>query len=249
MHRVRRMTRSAPPVGRPAIIKAMRSFGHRHTTHKAFSDFLLCAAVAMSNAVDAQHRDEREAQYMSVVKQYDADEVSVFARMHADLVHAFEPVPGQTEFADVLGSVFSELEIANHWAGQFFTPYSLSKAMAVMAMPAEELTETVARSGYVTVLDPAVGGGALLIAAAEAIHSAGINYQRCSHMAGVDVDIRAVHMAYIQLSLLGVPAMIVHGNSLTREVRSVWYTPMHVLGGWDARPPRFRYFHRDRGDQ
>jgi len=43
----------------------------------------------------------------------------------------------------------------------------------------------------------------------------------------------AVHMAYIQLSLLHIPALVVHGNSLSAETWSAWMTPAHVLGLWD----------------
>ncbi len=39
-------------------------------------------------------------------------------------------------------------------------------------------------------------------------------------------------MACVQFSLLGISAIIQHGNSLTLEEFSRWYTPAHVLGGW-----------------
>jgi hypothetical protein len=39
-------------------------------------------------------------------------------------------------------------------------------------------------------------------------------------------------MAYIQLSLLGVPAVVVVGDTLRLEERARWYTPAHVVGGW-----------------
>lgn len=39
-----------------------------------------------------------------------------------------------------------------------------------------------------------------------------------------DIDIRRVWMAYIQLSLYGIPAMVIHGNTLTMEEWDRWYT-------------------------
>jgi hypothetical protein len=61
--------------------------------------------------------------------------------------------------------------------------------------------------------------------------------------------IRAVHMAYIQLSLLHVPAVVVHGNTLSLEEWGYWYTPAHILDGLDgAAPPSCRgRCLRDRG--
>ncbi|BCF95203.1 hypothetical protein [Paraburkholderia largidicola] len=34
------------------------------------------------------------------------------------------------------------------------------------------------------------------------------------------------------MSLLHVPATVVHGNALSMEVWGTWYTPAHILGGW-----------------
>ena len=77
--------------------------------------------------------------------------------------------------------------------------------------------------------------GAMVIAAAEAMLDAGHNYQQCMHCTGTDIDIVSVHMAYIQCSLLHIPAVIQHGNFLSNEVWSEWKTPAHVLGGWETK--------------
>lgn len=55
------------------------------------------------------------------------------------------------------------------------------------------------------------------------------------HVTAQDIDATAVHMAYLQLSLLHVPAIVLLGNSLSVEVREHWVTPAHVMGGWDLR--------------
>jgi hypothetical protein len=49
-------------------------------------------------------------------------------------------------------------------------------------------------------------------------------------------------MAYVQLSLLNIPAIVVHGNALSVEAWGTWFTPAHILGGWGAklRVKRFR---------
>jgi hypothetical protein len=45
----------------------------------------------------------------------------------------------------------------------------------------------------------------------------------------------AAHMAYVQLSLLGIPGIVVVGDTLRMESRAVWYTPAHIVGGWSRR--------------
>jgi hypothetical protein len=61
----------------------------------------------------------------------------------------------------------------------------------------------------------------------------GLNYQQQLHMTGIDIDECAVHMAYTQLSLLHNPAALYVGNTLTMEMREVWHTPAHMMGGWN----------------
>jgi hypothetical protein len=75
----------------------------------------------------------------------------------------------------------------------------------------------------------------MVIALAKAIHDLGINYQHHLHVTAIDIDPRAIHMAYAQLSLLHVPAHLIVGNSLSGEIAEHWYTPAHILGGWNAR--------------
>ncbi len=87
-------------------------------------------------------------------------------------------------------------------------------------------------------MEPAVGAGGMVIATAEAFEDEGINYQQAMHVTCIDVDAAAVHMAYIQLSLLHIPAIIVHGNALINEQWGYWLTPAYVLGFWNSRLKR-----------
>ena len=77
-----------------------------------------------------------------------------------------------------------------------------------------------------------------MIACADELREQGINYQRCIHVTAQDLDATACHMAYVQLSLQHIPAIVIRGNSLAVEVREYWVTPAHVLGFWDAKLSR-----------
>lgn len=85
---------------------------------------------------------------------------------------------------------------------------------------------------YISVCEPCVGSGALVLGFASAMHGRGMNYQQKLCVTACDIDIKCVHMAYLQLGLFGIPAKIIHGNSLTSEVWSEWYTPMYMIHGW-----------------
>jgi hypothetical protein len=142
----------------------------------------------------------------------------------------------EVEPCDLLGQVFHELELSSAERGQFFTPYHLCEAIARLEVrDGEELREKIRQRGFVTVSEPACGAGAMIIAMASVMQKQGINFQQHMHVTAIDVDSRAVHMAYLQFSLLGIPALIIEGNALTLEERDHWYTPFHVMGMWDTK--------------
>lgn len=209
--------------------KLLRTIGYRHGLWQVFRDFVAMAAIALSNATDKRHFAEREAEYLKIVARYSKDEANELARGFAHVVLGLE-----AGLCDFLGSLFMSLELGDSWKGQFFTPYEVSRMMALMTMGEKSQLE-IERKGFVTVSDPCIGGGAMVIAAAHAMQDAGINYQQHMHAVALDIDIVSVHMSYIQLSLLHIPAVVYHGNSLSVEVWSEWRTPAHVLGFWDAK--------------
>jgi len=131
-------------------------------------------------------------------------------------------------------AAFQELELTNKWTGQFFTPYDLCRFMAKMQI-SDDMRQVIAERGFIRANEPACGAGAMIIALCTEMKAAGINYQKALHFIAQDIDIRAVHMTYLQLSLLHCPAVIVHGNTPTLEERSRWYTPAHILGFWNGR--------------
>ncbi|WP_205921948.1 class I SAM-dependent methyltransferase [Rhizobium leguminosarum] len=100
---------------------------------------------------------------------------------------------------------------------------------------AEDLQKHINQRGYITAQEPAVGAGATIIALAEAIKDLGINYQQHLHVTAIDVDPRAVHMAYIQFSLMHIPAQVIVGDTLRLEFREDWFTPAHIMGFWSGR--------------
>jgi hypothetical protein len=206
-----------------------RAGGHRMWS--LFRDFLNVHALALSNVADPAQREKREVEYMAIAKRYTKDELLQFR----DGLHLVVAGLEENPFQDFLGSLFMSLELGNEWGGQFFTPYEVSYLMAKITFDAVHVRRQVGENGFVTIGDPCAGGGAMLIAAANAISDAGFNYQKVMHVTAQDIDLTAVHMTYIQLSLLYVPALVIHGNSLLVEERSHWFTLAHTRDGWDYR--------------
>jgi hypothetical protein len=217
-----------------SIAKLVNSLAYRHSTWQVFADFVAMAAYSISNSVDLPNREKREAEYMQIVKRYEPKEVAVFPQLLAELTMAIEDEP-----SDVMGRVYHELELHNKWAGQYFTPFDICKMMARMtAGDGGEMTAKMEGLDFLTIAEPACGSGAMVIAFALAMKEAGLNYQQQLHVTAVDIDAKCVHMAYLQCSLLHIPATIIRGNTLSahpfgESPEDLWYTPAHIMGGWD----------------
>lgn len=187
------------------------------------------AAITFSNAVDKAQYDKREERYLQIVRAYEREEVNIFPQILGEVVMALEE-----HFGDVLGRTFHDLELHNKWAGQFFSPDAICQMMAAMTVgDSADLRERIAARGFITAQEPAVGSGAMVIALARAMREAGINYQEHLHVTAIDVDPKCAHMAYVQFTLLHIPAIVIHGNTLSLEEYGRWYTPAHFMGGWD----------------
>jgi hypothetical protein len=217
-----------PPDHQKELLKLFGALAYRHSAWQVFADFAEAAAISLSNAVDWAQRDQREERYMALIKRYKPDELAVFPKMMAELTLALEE-----ESSDVLGRTFHDLELHNKWSGQFFSPYPLCQMMAKMTLGDEEdVRARIAARGFVRAQEPCCGSGAMVIALAQGMKDLGINYQQHLHVTAVDVDPKCVHMAYVQFALLHIPAVIVHGNTLSLEEFGRWYTPAHIMDGW-----------------
>jgi len=212
------------------FVKTIMSMSHGHNLFDLFRDFCELSALSLVNAVDRRQTlwQQREERYLNIVKRYTPVEIDKFCQMLAFVIEGLE-----LERSDFMGEVFAEMEQHNSHRGQFFTPYDVSRVLARITI-ADKVRE-IDNTGFVTLQEPSMGSGGMVVAFSEELRKAGYNPQTQMHVVGVDVDSRAVHMAYIQLTLLHIPAVIYVGNTLTMEMREEWKTPAHIMGGWDYR--------------
>ena len=122
-------------------------------------------------------------------------------RLFSLYLQAVEELP----FRDILGTLFMRLDLKSVQAGQFFTPWPIAEMMARMTFDRDSFLETVRERGTVSVNDPAVGSGVMLLAFAKAVHDcfgrAGTDRLR---LYGSDIDVRCVNMCRIQLRMNGL---------------------------------------------
>ncbi len=231
------------------ILNLLKPIGRARGLSRVFADWIEVCAITLARMDQAQF-DAREARYLNIVKHYERSEVEDFAKAFALLTLAYEQCfsNGEIAFVDILGSLYMMLDMGNSDTGQFFTPYEVSRLMAMMQIDAAK--EPINEKGYVQVMEPAAGAGGMIIATAHALHEAGFNYQRTMHATAIDIDARCVHMCFVQLSMLHIPAVVIHGNALSGEKWGQWVTLAHTLGRWQKRLDRAgRAAAVNRGDQ
>ncbi|WP_277220675.1 N-6 DNA methylase [Peptoniphilus vaginalis] len=205
------------------IIKQFKELASTRDLWQVYKDFLEVVAISISNACDKDQALEREQRYLDIIKTYSPEQVWKITDIMGLLVLELSKEP-----QDVLGKIFMELELGNKWTGQVFTPLNLADLLANVAFDDKEIKE----KGYMTVTDPAVGGGVTIIGLVRAMIEKGYNPQKQLLVICGDLDIKAVHMTYIQLSLLGIPAIVKNQDALTLETMSVWYTPTYIWDLW-----------------
>ncbi len=211
------------------IIKLIDRSSYTVGKSKLISDVFACGALAISNLVDLTQYDEREEQYKQIMQGYKSKERELIAEVFGKIFALLSSVTADNgRFDDYLGELFMKCNQGNKNAGQFFTPYHISHFMA-STMLIEADVEAKSKD-IITIFDPCSGGGGMLIAALDVLkNDYNVNYAYHCFMRASDIDIRCVHMTYLQLSLAGVPAIVCHQNSLTNEIWSVWKTPAFIF--------------------
>jgi hypothetical protein len=161
--------------------------------------------------------------YKTCLDAYTFEQGQEFGRLfglYTDLVDALP-------FHDILGSLFMQLDVKSASSGQFFSPYEIAEMMARMQFDKDLFLARVQEKGVVTVLDPAVGSGVMLLAFAKVVFAElgpdGLNHLQ---FYGTDIDHRCVLMCRIQLRMNGLDEV----GRMARLTHSDTPAPAHPAG-------------------
>ena len=191
------------------IIKTISEISGRYSPYEVYTDWIRCSALSIANACRLRHDaiwKEREDDYIQTMLKYQEPERNRLRDMFYMLADALED-----EISDVLGEIYMEARMGSKYTGQFFTPFHLSELCARMA-----LQETISSfdGNEISLNEPSTGAGGMIIAAVKVLRDAGINPQKYLRVAAQDLDWKGVYMTYVQLSLLGIKAIVVQGDTL-----------------------------------
>lgn len=202
------------------IIKKINSISGSKSPYNVFADWIKCTALSIMQSI--WFSEDREQLYLNTIKEYNGRDFSDMCALLSETI--------EYKMTDVLGNLFMQSGWGNRNTGQFFTPYNVSLATAKMAM--SDLPD----KEHINFNEPSAGAGGMVIAAAETLRDSGRNYQKCLRVVAQDLDWNAFYMCYIQLSLYGIDAKVVQGDTLLDKPfkifdSNVFLTPMHMLNG------------------
>ena len=205
------------------ITETINGIAGKYSAYEIFTDWIRCMAMSISNSVTLIHDSvwkEREDIYMSTIQKYSSKERISFCEMTAWLAETLDDGPD-----DVLGDIYMKSGMGSKAAGQFFTPFHLSELCARLSINMDILKE----NGAIELNEPSCGGGGMIIAVAKTLHDAGINYQKRLRVVAQDLDWKGVYMCYVQLSLLGINAICVQGDTLREPFDPARTERAHML--------------------
>lgn len=189
----------------------------RISSGRVFTDFLAISAYTISNSFDPVHREQRQAAIEAVFRNYRPEERRQLINAFLELMKQIQLNVDCHRYQDLLGKAF--MEIGPRGKGQDFTPPSVTKLMARIT---NRGSRALPEKGYFVVNESACGSGAITLSVADEIDAAGKNPSQQMVARMEDLDIRCVHMAYIQMSLYGIPAVIINGDTLALSEFSRW---------------------------
>lgn len=211
------------------IIKLIGKAVYKVGTHELLSDVFECSAIAISNKFDLKNYDRREEKYKTIMKKYDLDTRNLICEIFAQI---FVLLSNQIDvgFNDYLGELYMKSETSSSKAGQFFTPYCVSKLCAECTVNQQTVDECIEKDKILTMHEPTVGAGGMVLALADVLYNNyHFNISRNLFVECGDIDTRCVHMTYLQLALTGIPAVVYHRDGITLETWDKWETPAYIM--------------------
>lgn len=228
-------------MGRIATADIARMLGsiHDRDHYTVLRDFFELSAISIRNAVDfGRERDTYEMRYKTIAEKYRKEYLDIIASAFAMLgSQILKAANGDIPFADWAGEIYMNSGTSNGRAGQFFTPYHVSHLMAECSLERDEVLGRIGKDpdDVITIYEPTCGAGGLIVASIDVLKGYGVNYSWNVFVDCGDIDARCVHMTYVTLSLLGVPAVVRLGDALMMQYHEAWFTPAYLMA-W----PHFR---------
>jgi type I restriction-modification system DNA methylase subunit len=201
------------------FMKQLESYGYGINLYEKFREFCKVATYSLASAFYPE-LSRKELEPIKIAE--DKKKLAAFENCFQILVNALEE-----EHQDFLGVFFGMNDLGNVRVGQFFTPYNISLMIARMQINDQD--KIIKQKGFIKVCEPACGSGGMIIALRQTLLEDGFNPSTNMYVEMTDIDELCFYMSYIQISLYGIPARVIQGDTLSFKVYRDLFTPVYFL--------------------
>ena len=215
------------------IYDHIKAAAYSFTTAQVFYDFveMFAMEIAIGVGIEAEKRIET---FKRTASKYKEEELKHYQGFKTEIMNEFIK-NDKIVFQDVLGVLFHELELQNHYKGQFFTPYDVSLAMSKLSLGINGYLNNLENEDFIELGEPAAGAGGMVIASCQIASELNINYSAKMIWTLQDLDLMCVYMSCIQLNLIGAAAVVHHMDTLAMERFDTFYTLAYIANNCYAR--------------
>ena len=204
------------------IIKQLDRFQYSRSRREVFLDAVEYNALSVATKFDIYKRRERLTRMDEILKSYTGGDAAAFSSIRTDMFLLLQGM--LDDYGDHLGEIYMEIEAGNKHAGQYFTPYHVSKLMAEIT-----LGNVKDREKILTLNEPCCGSGGMVVAAADVLAEQDFNYTDKLLVVANDIDRNCVNMAYLQISFAAVPAIVHCQDTFMQKISDTFVTPAFAL--------------------
>ena len=232
------MDKSQNKTSKELLKKKIETLNPSLRTWEIWESVISAIACTFANALepDKDIKEKREEEFRRAVQKIGSMEA--VSEVLALLIDAVEDYPCE----DVLGELYMDLRLGDHWKGQYFTPTNVAELMAQITTDKETISEHINQNECISVSDTCCGAGVMLLAQAKTLRDMGVNYQSQAFYVGQDIDRIVAQMCYIQLTLNGCAGYVCVADSLMNPIvhddngrilkqpgQDFWFTPFYTL--------------------
>lgn len=206
------------------ITEVLQSIRSNRNLMQVFCDWIAIMAINITNSVDIYRRKtwmQRENKYQMLISRYGHEAQRKFVTA---MIYLKDELTDTV--CDVLGKIYCSIGANDTNLKQFFTPDHIGNLLAGLG-----IDYRIEDDKPINLVEPCCGSGSIAIRVLKTIKEQGLDYRHRVFVMAQDIDINCVYMAYVQLSLLGVKAIISHGDFFDEkppQKEQIFYTPEYI---------------------
>ena len=208
------------------IITGLLTSIRQHSTYQVFSDFveivtIICQKASLHIlASSTAMSDKLEDNYSRIIKKYSKDDLETLTKIYATFMQEIQNNYNLGYYKDILGEIYTELNLNDKHKQQFFTPSHVSRFMGeIVGIETSDLLE---EKKFISVADECCGCGGMLLKFAETAKNKGIDPSSQIFFYAKDIDRIMAMATYIQLYHYALPCIVDCGDALLGTTSDRW---------------------------